>query len=24
MYWQIIPNADPHDEYDYEVSDSIS
>jgi mannan endo-1,4-beta-mannosidase len=21
MYWQIIPNADPHDGYDYEVSD---
>lgn len=20
MYWQIIPNADPHDGYDYEVS----
>jgi mannan endo-1,4-beta-mannosidase len=20
MYWQIIPNADPHDDYDYEVS----
>ena len=19
MYWQIIPNADPHDGYDYEV-----
>jgi hypothetical protein len=22
MYWQIIPNADPHDSYDYEVSDA--
>jgi hypothetical protein len=22
MYWQVIPNADPHDEYDYEVSDA--
>lgn len=23
MYWQIIPNADPHDGYDYEVRVSL-
>jgi mannan endo-1,4-beta-mannosidase len=23
MYWQIIPNADPHNDYDFEVSDVL-